>query len=53
MVENSGGPGLALEPHQPVGVFRERFGENLDRDVATDPRVAAPVNLAHTARSER
>ena len=36
-----------------VGVVGEAVGEDLDRDVAVEPRVARPVDLAHSAGAER
>jgi hypothetical protein len=43
---------LTLEPDQPIRVARERGGQDLDRDVAPEPAVAATVHLAHAARAE-
>ena len=44
---------LALEPRQPLGIARERAGQDLDRDVATEPRVAGAIDLAHAAAPEQ
>ena len=43
---------LALEPRQPLGVGDERLGQDLDRDVAVEPRVARAIHLAHAAGAE-
>ena len=45
--------GLALKPREPLGVGGERLGQDLDRDVAIQLRVACAVDLAHAARAER
>src|SRR6266700_1250139 len=47
MVEDSGGFGFSLESTQAVRVLRERGGQNLDGDVAAQPRILRPVYLPH------
>ena len=42
--------GLALEPREPFRILGERAGQNLQRDVAVELRIARAVNLAHSAR---
>jgi hypothetical protein len=32
---------LALKPGDAIRVAQERLGKNLDRDIATEPRIAA------------
>ena len=44
---------LPLEAGERVGVGGEALREDLDRDVAVEPRVARPVDLPHPARAER
>ena len=44
--------GLALEARQAIGVEHERVGQDLQRDVALQRRVAAPVHLAHAAGAD-
>ena len=44
---------LPLEAPRNSGVGGERRRQNLDRDVAIEPRVARPVDFAHPARAER
>ncbi len=44
---------LALEPREPIGIERERFGQDLQRDVAIQLRVARAIDLAHPACAER
>jgi hypothetical protein len=53
MVERAGGAGLLLEAAQPLGVRGQRCGQDLDRDVARQPRVPRAVDLAHPARAQR
>ena len=43
---------LALEAREPLGIVRERVGQDLDRDVAAEPRVARAIDLAHAAGAE-
>ena len=43
---------FALEPRQALGIVRERVGQDLDRDVAIELRVAGPIDLAHAAGAE-
>jgi len=40
-------PRLAPETRQGVGVVRHVLGQDLDRHVAAQPRVARPIDLAH------
>ena len=44
---------FALEARETLGVLRERRGQHLDRDVATELRVPRAVHLAHAAGAER
>jgi hypothetical protein len=44
---------LLLEPPQPFRVPRKRGGQNLDCDVAPEPRVPRAVHLTHAASAER
>ena len=43
---------FALEPREPIGVGGERLGQDLDRDVAIQLRVARAIDLAHAAGAE-
>ena len=43
---------FALEPREPLGIGGERLGQDLDRDVATELRVARAIDLAHAAGPE-
>ena len=47
------GAGLALEPRDRVGRFREALGKDLDRDFAAQTRVARAIDLSHAACAER
>ena len=49
MIQRGEDLGFALEARQPIGVVRERFGQDLDRDVAIQLRVARAIDLAHPA----
>ena len=40
---------FALEAGEPLGVAGERVGQDLDRDVAIQLRVARAIDLAHAA----
>ena len=44
---------FAGEASQPLGVRREQFGQDLDRDAAIELRVARAIDLAHPAGAER
>ena len=39
---------LALEARQRVGIVGEVLRQNLDRDLAPEPRIARPIHLAHS-----
>ena len=41
--------GFTLEAREPISVVRERLGQDLDRDVAIQLRVAGPEDLPHAA----
>jgi hypothetical protein len=45
-------PGLALESLEPLRVFRELGGEDLERDLAAELAVLGSPNLAHPTRAE-
>ena len=44
--------GFALEARQRVRIPREQVGQQLDRHVAIEPRVARAIDLAHASRAE-
>ncbi len=52
MVEPGHRARLALEPGQAVGITRHRIGKHLERHLASEPRVAGAIDLAHAARAE-
>ena len=35
---------FTLKAREPIGVVRERLGQDLDRDVAAQPRIARPID---------
>ena len=53
VIEDARGLGLLLEAAQAVGVLREGRRQDLDRDLAPEPRVLRPVDLPHPARADR
>src|ERR1700730_14650155 len=52
MVERGQDLGFALEASHAFGVAGERFGEDLQRNIALQLGVARAVHLAHAARAE-
>jgi hypothetical protein len=52
MIERGEDFRFALEPRDAFRVSRERLGEDFDRDVAIEPRVARPIHFAHPARPD-
>ena len=52
VVERGQNPGLALEAGKALGVGDESLRQQLDGDLATEPRVAGPPHLAHTALTQ-
>ncbi len=44
---------FALEAGQPIGIAGEEVGQDLERDVAPEPRVAGAIDLSHAAGAER
>ena len=53
VIDPTGEAGLLLEAVEAIGIRREDTGQDLDRDVTPEPRIACPVHLAHAARAER
>ena len=53
VVERGEGLCLALEPRKPIGVLCEMIGQNLERDLALQLRVARPIHFPHAACPER
>ena len=53
MIERGQGARLAAEPRQPIGILRAERRQDLDRDVASELRVAGAIHLAHAARADR
>jgi hypothetical protein len=43
---------LAFEAHQPIGIGRERLGQDFQRDVAIELRIARAIHLTHAACAE-
>jgi hypothetical protein len=53
VVERRRRPRLLLEARQAPLVRGERLRQDLQRDLAPEPRVARPIHLSHSARAER
>jgi hypothetical protein len=49
MVERGEQLRLALETRDPFGIGRERVGQDFQRHVATEARIARAIHLAHPA----
>ena len=52
MIERGEHLRFACEPREPVGVAGERVGQDLERDIAIELRVARAIHLAHPARAD-
>src|SRR5262245_5375626 len=50
--ERSDGLRLPLEASTPIRVGRNRVGQDFDRDVAAEPRIASSIHLAHSAGAQ-
>ena len=53
MIEGTSRPSLGLEAPHVVGVSGAGAGQRLDRDVASKPRVASAIDLAHAASPDQ
>ena len=52
MIERGEDFGLALQAGDAIGILCECGGQDLDRDVALQARVAGAIDLAHAAGAE-
>jgi hypothetical protein len=52
VIQRSRGAGFLLEATQTIGVGGKTDGQNLDGDVASEPRIARAIDFAHAARSD-
>ena len=52
MIQRGDGACFALEARARVGARGERRREHFDGDIASEPRVARPINVSHTATAE-
>ena len=43
---------FAQEAREPLGVVRERLGQDLDRDVAVQLRIARSIDFAHAPTAD-
>ncbi len=53
MVERGRCASFQLEPNEPLGVVGEVGRQDLDGDVAAQPRIVSAVHLAHAARADQ
>jgi hypothetical protein len=42
----------ALEPREAIRIGREEIGQDFDRDVAMELRIAGAIHLAHTTGTD-
>ena len=52
VVQRAGGASLSLETLEGGGIGPQRLGDDLDRHLSAEPRVARPVDLGHPAGAE-
>src|SRR5262245_45147158 len=52
MIERRQSLRLALEPREPIGIVREHFGQDLQRDVPPELGIPGAIDLAHTTRAK-
>ena len=52
MAQAGDGLGFAVETFAQLRIAGEMLGQNFDRDSAVEPRVARPVDLAHSSGAE-
>src|SRR5687767_11419860 len=53
MRQRGDGLGFTIEARAPLGIARDRLRQNLDGDVAIEPRIAGAIDLAHATRAKR
>jgi hypothetical protein len=53
MVQRCGSASFVLEAEQAIGIRGKKLRQDLDCDLAIQPRIARAIHLAHTARPER
>src|SRR5437762_6655556 len=52
VIERGGGDGFALKATHSFAVLSKLFGQQLERDLASEPLVVRQINLSHPARAE-
>ena len=52
MVERGQRFGFTSEAGEPIGVVRERCGQDFERDIAIERRIVRAIHLAHAADTE-
>ena len=52
MIQRGERLGFAAEPGHTLGVVREGFGNELERDAPAEARVGRLVDVAHTTRAQ-
>jgi hypothetical protein len=53
MIERGEHFGLALKTREAIGIARERRGQDFERDLALQPRIACAIHLAHAACAQQ
>lgn len=53
MAQRGRRPRFLLEAAQAIGIGREDVGQDLDRDVAAEPRVMGAIDLSHAAAANQ
>ena len=53
MVQRGQGLGFTQEAREPLGVVRERLGQDLDRDITIELGIPRPVDFAHAPAADR
>ena len=52
MIQAGQGPGFAPEARKPVGIGHKRLGEDLQRNLAVELRIAGAIHLPHAALAD-
>ena len=53
MIQCAGGTRFLEEPAAALGIRGHCGGQDLQRDIAVDPRIVSEINLAHSAGAQR
>ncbi len=53
MVERGEQLGFALKPRKSIGIAGKRVRQDLDRDLALQPRIACAIHFSHSAAADQ